>query len=107
MDDDLNTAEAKQTLMEAIRKVNRVIEDGRSPADSVADEIVELFSVLGVDAEPEPRHDRDMAELLVEMRGEYREDQDYETADRIRDVLENSGYELEDTDSGARLLRAV
>jgi cysteinyl-tRNA synthetase len=104
MDDDLNTAEAKQTLMEAIRKVNRVIEDGRSPAGSVADELVELFSVLGVDAEPDPRSDREMAELLLELRSEYRNKERYEKADRIRDVLESSGYEIEDADSGTRLL---
>ncbi len=41
MEDDVNTAEAKQTLMEAIRKVNRVIEDGRAPAGSVAVALVE------------------------------------------------------------------
>jgi len=104
MDNDLNTAEAKQTLMEAVRRVNRVIEEGRSPAGSAADEIVELFSVLGVDAEPDPRSDREMAELLLELRSEYRNKERYEEADRIRDVLESSGYEIEDVDSDTRLL---
>ncbi len=106
MDDDLNTAEAKQVLMEAVGKINRVIEDGRSPKDSVADTLVKLFEVLGVDVEPESRQDREMAETLLEMRTEYRRQEKYERADRIRDVLQEAGYEVEDTGSGARLLQA-
>ncbi|MDY6761789.1 MAG: cysteine--tRNA ligase [Candidatus Nanohaloarchaea archaeon] len=106
MDDDLNTARAKQVLMELVGDVNTALEDGQAVDDSVRETLVELFDVLGVDVDPDvPEEEAAMADLLVELRERYREADDYETADRIRTVLEEAGLVVEDTDDGAVWLK--
>ncbi|MFB6294768.1 MAG: cysteine--tRNA ligase, partial [Candidatus Nanohaloarchaea archaeon] len=106
MDDDLNTARAKQVLMDAVGEVNTAIEDGKSVDDAVRDTLIELFDVLGVDvASQVSPQQAAMADMLVELRERYRADGDYETADAIREVLNEAGFAVEDTDHGAVWLK--
>jgi len=52
MDDDINTAKAKQTLMKYVNQVNAVFDEQDSPGVGQAEKsIVELFGVLGVNLE--------------------------------------------------------
>ncbi|EGQ43235.1 MAG: cysteinyl-tRNA synthetase [Candidatus Nanosalina sp. J07AB43] len=100
MDDDVNTAKAKQTLMDFISKANSELENGIRLDEQVAEKIEKLFQILGVnlgsrvsDAEAE------MADTLLELRADSRREADYETADMIRERLQDIGFEVEDLEN--------
>lgn len=103
MDDDMNTAKAKQELMEFVGRINQVLEDEDDPdLEDAADTVVELFGVLGVNVEPEVSDgEAEVADLMLELRRRFRESEDYGTADRIREVLEAAGFEVEDSEKGS------
>ena len=99
MDDDLNTAKAKQALLSLASDVNSKGE----AAKEVGNTLRELSMVLGIDIEPDAT-DREisMADLLSDLRDEAREREDYEASDFIRDELEKLGFEVEDTEEGSK-----
>ncbi len=101
MDDDLNTAKAKQELVAFARDVNAAVQDGKAVPGDARDLLVDLFDVLGVDVTPDvsPAEAR-LADTLLEMREEHRENGEYEEADTLRDVLDEAGFTVEDTASG-------
>jgi len=102
MDDDLNTAKAKQVLMSAVADANEIIDEGDEPAVDYANALIELFSVLGVDVRPESSEEEsEMADLLLELREKFRDQEEYETSDYIRDSLGELGFDIEDTDEGS------
>jgi cysteinyl-tRNA synthetase len=102
MDDDLNTARAKQALMKYIREVNSEIENGAHPSEKVADTIEELFGILGVSVDPDvSEEEASLADTLLELRDEAREEEDWETSDFIRDRLQDLGFQIEDSEEGS------
>jgi cysteinyl-tRNA synthetase len=101
MDDDLNTARAKQILMEFVNDVNSEIEryeDGSF--DKARDYILEGLELLGVTFEQDSQKE-ELVDSMLELREQAREREDYETSDFIRDRLGDLGFEVEDTDRGA------
>lgn len=106
MDDDLNTAKAKQVLMKFVNKANSEMDSGVELSSSVADKIEELFQILGVNIDPEvTESESEMADLLMDIRDEAREEEDWETSDYIRERLQSLGFEVEDTDEGSKWLK--
>jgi len=102
MNDDLNTARAVQTLMETVNKVNKAMDKGEDIHASTGEILEELFEVLGVDVNPETTEEEaEMADLLISLREEAREKEDYETSDYIRDRLQELGFEIEDGEKEA------
>ena len=97
MDDDLNTPKAKQVLMKAVSEANSMMDEGEEVAVDYGNFLVEAFGVLGVDVRPQVSDsEAGMADLLMQLRDEARENEDYETSDFIRDRLEDIGFEIED-----------
>ena len=106
MDDDLNTAKAKQVLMKAVNEANTILENGDQPAVDYGNTLIELFDVLGVDVRPGASESESaLAEILMDLREEAREQEDWETSDMIRDRLEEIGFEIEDTDEGSNWMK--
>ncbi|MFB6145176.1 MAG: cysteine--tRNA ligase [Candidatus Nanohaloarchaea archaeon] len=106
MDDDFNTARAKQVLMTAVSDANEMLDKGKQPAQGIANLLIELFGVLGVEVRPDvTEEEAGMADLLIDLREKFREDKDYETSDLIRDRLQSLGFEVEDMDEGADWFR--
>ena len=106
MDNDLNTAKAKQVLMKFVNKANSEMDSGVELSSSVADKIEELFQILGVNIDPEvTESESEMADLLMDIRDEAREEEDWETSDYIRERLQSLGFEVEDTDEGSKWLK--
>lgn len=102
MDDDLNTPKAKHFLMETVNESNKMLDGGKSISHSFANNLVDLFDVLGVDVTPQvSERESKMADLLLKLRDEARKSEDYETSDYIRDQLEEIGFEVEDTEKGS------
>lgn len=102
MDDDLNTARAKQGLMEAVGRINSALDKGDGVKNETANKLMELFEVLGVDVSPDiSPFEEEMADVLLEKREELREKEKYGDADQIRNLLNQLGFEVEDSDQGA------
>ena len=103
MDDDLNTARAKQVLMRFVNEVNSELDSGEDVSREAGVVLQELFGVLGVEVEPDVSDEEyGMADLLMDLRDESREREDYDTSDFIRERLEELGFDVEDTPEGSR-----
>ncbi len=120
MDDDFNTGSAISVLFEALRTLNRHIDqhkltaaaDPKLPAAQsllkAVSVVRELTSVLGlfVNQPPKTGNDDDAAlldsvvNLLIELRKEARQRKDYATGDAIRDRLGELGIALLDKKEG-------
>jgi cysteinyl-tRNA synthetase len=101
MDDDLNTARAKQALMNFVNEVNAELEKGHDGSfDKARDYILEGLELLGVTFE-EDETEESLVESMLELREDARDREDYETSDFIRDRLEGLGFEVGDTDREA------
>lgn len=112
MNDDFNTALAIAVLFDFARAINTIIASGPlSPEGLNALEAggrvyLELASVLGIGLESEGREDSSLVasllDLILTIRQEARARKDYQTADKIRESLQQSGIIIEDTPQGAR-----
>ncbi len=110
MNDDFNTREAIAVLLEVSGAINTHVDD-HEEYDYVglceAIETIEEFGgeVLGfVFGQERPEGDvrlaEDLTDLLLAVREREREAGNYESADEIRDSLEDLGVEVQDTDQG-------
>ncbi|MCK8816229.1 cysteine--tRNA ligase [Natroniella sulfidigena] len=115
MDDDFNTALAIGALYELAKEVNRFVnsEDFEltQSVKEVLVEIEQLFKelgedVLGIELTAEAGKDEQLVdslvELLLDVREEAREKQEYQLADQIRDRLSELGVEVKDTPQGSQ-----
>jgi cysteinyl-tRNA synthetase len=104
MDDDFNTAGALGHLFELVRIINQA-KDAEVKAEIIADGqnlLRELMSILGLRPE---RTDADgeatpFIELLIELRGELRQEKLWSLSDKIRERLAEYGVLLEDSKEG-------
>ncbi|GAB6159411.1 cysteine--tRNA ligase [Howardella ureilytica] len=107
MDDDFNTAFAVAAVFDLVKIANTYANEDSS-ADILkflADTIVTLCGVLGLDVEPkEELLDSDI-EKLIEERTAARKNKDFARADEIRDELEAKGIILEDSRDGVHWKR--
>jgi cysteinyl-tRNA synthetase len=102
MDDDLGTAKAKQYLMETVSDINSILEDDGEANPAAVNTLIELFRVLGVDIKSDINKQKsEMTDLLLDLREKFRDQEDYETSDYIRERLEEIGFDIEDTDEGS------
>jgi cysteinyl-tRNA synthetase len=102
MDDDLGTAKAKQYLMETVSDINSILEDDGEANPAAVNTLIELFRVLGVDIKSDiNKQESEMTDLLLDLREKFRDQEDYETSDYIRERLEEIGFDIEDTDEGS------
>jgi cysteinyl-tRNA synthetase len=103
LSDDFNTAQARATLFDWVADANRQIDKGESVAPG---RLPEMLHALGLETllETEDEAPEELQRLAAE-RDEARAARDFERADRIRDELAGSGWEIRDTPDGARLVR--
>src|SRR5262249_10046946 len=115
MDDDFNTARALATLFDAMRALNRYLDDAEwSRAGGARAAIATIADVLGVGGqEPRAYLERDKArgledstlsprdiERLIAERAEARKAKNFQRADQIRSELKAQGVILEDSAQG-------
>jgi cysteinyl-tRNA synthetase len=107
MDDDINTPGALSHLFELVRSIHQAQDLGASaealePAQRT---LRELAGVLGLRLEAKRFDDRragPLLDLLVDVRRELRQVQQWALADQIRDRLAEQGILLEDGKDGTR-----
>jgi len=103
MNDDLNTAVLKKDLMEIINIINRGLDSGHSVKDDYIEVFEEIFDVLGINIDSNiSESESELTDLLLEIRDEAREEEDWEKSDYIRDRLQELGFEIEDTENGSK-----
>lgn len=107
MDDDFNTAGALGHLFELVKAINQARTAGadQQALDPAQQSLKELSEVLGLSLEQEPVSAKaeigPFIELLLEVRKELRDQEQYELADSIRARLSDLGVTIEDTKNGA------
>jgi cysteinyl-tRNA synthetase len=107
MDDDLNTPRALAALFAFLKKANIMIDDGslgKEAAQEAMDALRRADTVLGFMDFGEESLPPELAGLISE-RDQARRRKDFAESDRIRQLLLQSGVEVEDTPSGTRWKR--
>jgi cysteinyl-tRNA synthetase len=105
MDDDLNTPGALAALFGLVDAVNAHVEEppydyvGLFEAWRAFDELA--GDVLGFDFSRGEGDVSRVVESVLALREDLRDSGEYETADAVRDALEEAGVEVQDTDEGA------
>ncbi|MGM0687651.1 MAG: DALR domain-containing protein, partial [Promethearchaeati archaeon] len=111
MDDDFNTPGALAEIFSFVKEINTVIDDVGNPATlrDALGVLKERLMVLGIDLERgktelsvtgQSELVGKLIDFVLSIREKAREEQDYETADKIRDGLADLGIEVKDTKDG-------
>lgn len=107
MDDDLNTADAIGAIFELVKQANIALKPGcaREAVQKVLDAFSRMTGVLGL---VKPKEDASNAQVdaLLEARAQARKDKNWAESDRVRDVLKEMGYLVEDTAQGQKVRKA-
>ena len=102
MDDDFSTAQAIAVLFELTKEINRGAEQDMN-VTGAQQTLLKLAGVLGLTLQEKEQvaHDAQaFIDLLVSIRAELRQNQQWELADRVRTGLADAGVTLEDTPQG-------
>jgi cysteinyl-tRNA synthetase len=106
MNDDFNSPVLIAELFEATRIINSV-HDGKMKLDTANLEILKniittfVFDVAGLKNEQADNDDLPkIMSLVVALRNEAKTNKDYATSDKIRDGLQNIGFQLKDSKEG-------
>ncbi|ACL68857.1 cysteine--tRNA ligase [Halothermothrix orenii] len=116
MDDDFNTARATGVMHELAREINTFVNSPEfelngetSKVLKKAQNLFDRFSdILGLDLAFSSSDEVDneilnnLVDFILEIRDEARQEKNWQLADRIRDGLEDLGFEIKDTPHGVR-----
>ena len=109
MDNDFNTADGISIIFEFIRDMNKYV-SGSSPTSTehlrlIKDLFEELTNILGI-AQDNNLNNQIPEKILdlFEKRKIARKNKDFKTADRLREEIEKSGFLVEETRQGSRIL---
>jgi cysteinyl-tRNA synthetase len=101
--DDFNTAAARGVLFEWVAEANRRLDAGERLGPGRLGEMLYAFGLESLLREGEEAPEE--VRRLADEREEARAGRDFERADRLRDELAATGWEVRDTPEGARLVR--
>jgi cysteinyl-tRNA synthetase len=99
MDDDLDTPNAMTAFTKLVRAINRYSADdklGRNVADAVKQQFDTIMYVFGLRKSEVSVEERQAIENMVKQRNEFRTQNKFADADKIRDQLRKRGVELMD-----------
>lgn len=106
MDDDMNTHGALDALHEMSSEINKYVsgEPNKGVLIRAREVYRELLDVLGLLEKRKKSTDslgEELIEKIIELRQNLREEENYELADKIRNMLNQMGVEVNDTPEGA------
>lgn len=110
MNDDLNTADAIGVLFDLVRDINSKVVSEQQLSKFACEQCLKLFDeltdILGI-IKKDDSEDLDVkVKQLIDARSEARAKKDWETADKIRDQLQEMNIILEDTPQGIKWHKA-
>jgi cysteinyl-tRNA synthetase len=110
MDDDFNTPQAVAVLFDFVRDINKVIAENAKLSPEFYSGVKEFLfktaqGVLGiVDLEKSEIQgssiEKELIELLIQLRNEARKEKNFNLSDKIRERLKELGIELKDSKDG-------
>jgi cysteinyl-tRNA synthetase len=108
LNDDLSTPQVIATLFEAVKKINEIAANRLKISEKDL-EILKttfklfVFEILGfVSEKTENNHTLDgIMDLVLEIRNTAKQNKDWDTADKIRKQLKESGVEIMDDKNGS------
>ena len=112
MNDDFNSPVLIAELFEAVRIINSVYDGKLKLKQEDIDALVQLvntfvFEVLGLNYDEQQSDDLGgLMDLLIQIRTEAKQNQDYATSDKIRMALDNLGIQLKDNKEGTTWTKA-
>ena len=108
MDDDLNVSGALSVVFDLVKKINTKISTGEKFSKDSINNVLTLFNdfmqIFGLkidDLEPTIPDD---IKILIEKRNLERKNKNWQEADKIRNLLKEKGYLLEDGKSGVKVI---
>jgi len=109
MDDDFNTRGAISSIFDAVREANRLMAEQKLDAQGARD-LLEVMNridrVLGIlpseEKRPGEKFNKELVDLLLDVRRELRARKAFDLADMIRDRLIEMGVQVEDTAEGVK-----
>ena len=109
MDDDLNTADALGVLFSLVQEINTSLnaDSALSVIVKAYDTLVSITDVLGLLMQKAEIKLPDDIQALVNARAEARANKNWQESDRIRNLLQDRGYIVEDTAKGQSIRRAI
>jgi cysteinyl-tRNA synthetase len=109
MDDDFNTRGAISSIFDAVREANRLMAeqklDGKGARDllEVMNRIDQVLGILpSEETRPRESVNKELVDLLLDVRRELRARKAFDLADMIRDRLIEMGVQVEDTAEGVK-----
>jgi len=112
MNDDFNSPVLIAELFEAVRIINSVYDGKLKLKQEDIDALVQLvntfvFEVLGLNYDEQQSDDLGgLMDLLIQIRTEAKQNQDYATSDKIRMALDTLGIQLKDNKEGTSWTKA-
>ena len=112
MNDDFNSPVLIAELFEAVRIINSVYDGKLKLKQEDIDALVQLvnsfvFEVLGLNYDDQQSNDLGgLMDLLIQIRTEAKQNQDYATSDKIRMALDSLGIQLKDSKEGTTWTKA-
>jgi cysteinyl-tRNA synthetase len=110
MNDDLNTPIVISYLFEAARKINAAIERHIELTQEDIEDLKQLFDLflfdlLGIRDDSKVQNESydsfaKAVDLLLQIRMQAKQNQDWATSDKIRNELSDIGFEIKDTKEG-------
>ncbi len=108
MDDDLNTPVLIAHLFEGVKNIHLIASGKGSLTEEALTKMKDLyntfvFDILGLKKEEKPAvesHTDDLIRLILDIRMDAKKKKDFETADRIRDLLAGLGIIVKDVPGG-------
>ncbi len=108
--DDLNTPAAWAEFLSYVKTINAALDDPNTPLPTLAlhhATLIALDKILGVLESLQKQLSNESApadiQQLADDRDLARHNKDFPEADRLRDIIEQHGYTIEDTSSGPRV----
>jgi len=108
MDDDFNTPQGIAVLFDFMREVNRIIAENQNISnefyqkakDFLSKTAVDVFGILSFEeekSEGDDKLEKELIELLIQLRIDAKKDKNYALSDKIRDELNKLGIALQDS----------
>lgn len=110
MEDDMNTARLLGHLLGEIPQINKLADGKDSISEKDLDNLKALYqnwvnTVLGLEAQAAAGKTNeltaDLIDMILQLRNDAKTNRDFETADRIRNMLSNLGVTVKDRKDGA------
>jgi len=112
LEDDFNTPKAKASLFELIGLANEKISQNLLTNYQAKDilnflkEINKIFLFLDFKLRQAPTEIPEEIKKLAQQREVYRKNKDWQKADKVRQKIESSGFEIEDTPNGQKIIKS-